>query len=87
MSRWGPKQKAPELTPEQKEIAFCRAVAEHIAAGKVSTPAGVIKIPTGIAFPKPKDAIRCPNCKLEKYAPRPHQYGERFCFGCGYIGV
>lgn len=87
MSRWGPKQKQPELTPEQKEALFHRLVAEHIAAGKVSTPAGVIKIPTGIAFPKPKDAIRCPKCKLEKYAPRPHQYGERFCFGCGYIGV
>lgn len=87
MSRWGARDQRPEPSPEQKAAAFKAAVAEHIAAKTIQTPSGWIKIPTGVPFPKHRDAIRCPECRADKYIPRPHVHDERFCYGCGHIGI
>jgi hypothetical protein len=76
------EQKTPEKTPEQ----FRAEVDAIKRAGKISCSYGVIVLPLNVPPLVIPSASSCPSCGVKKYAPRPHQGGQFFCFGCGYVG-
>lgn len=86
-SRWGTRDKKDNaLTPEEFHEEVQRIVLFMRREQKLVTPGGLLKLPidtTRISMAV-KGAVLCPQCKGLKFALRPHQQDQRFCFGCGY---